>query len=153
MCEAIACRRRVSNHARPGAEFRHNLVYWRCGEYAGIGPGAHGRLATPAGRVATATERHPEAWLAAVERAGHGLVEDAPLTVEEAGDELLLMGLRLREGIDPARYRALTGRALDENRIRALEADGLLARRGPDRLAVTPAGFPVLNAVVAALAA
>jgi putative oxygen-independent coproporphyrinogen III oxidase len=143
----------ISNHARPGAESRHNLVYWRYGEYVGVGPGAHGRLVTASGRVATATERHPEAWLDRVERAGHGFIEDTLLTLEEEGDEFLLMGLRLREGVDPARYLALTGRPLDRSRIRALEADGLIAQPGRGRLAVTPAGFPVLDAVVADLAA
>jgi putative oxygen-independent coproporphyrinogen III oxidase len=144
----------ISNHARPGAESRHNLVYWRYGEYAGIGPGAHGRIVTEAGRLATATERNPEAWLAAVESEGHGMVEQTLLSTEEAGDEFLLMGLRLREGIDPARYRALSGRTLDERRIRDLLGDGLIARKvDGERLAVTPAGFPVLDAVVADLAA
>jgi coproporphyrinogen III oxidase-like Fe-S oxidoreductase len=143
----------ISNHARPGAESRHNLVYWRYGEYAGIGPGAHGRLVTPAGRIATATERNPETWLAQVEREGHGMIEQAPLTAEEAGDEFLLMGLRLREGIDPQRYTALSGRRLDEGRVANLLGDGLIAHRTGSRLAVTPAGFPVLDAVVADLAA
>jgi putative oxygen-independent coproporphyrinogen III oxidase len=144
----------ISNHARPGAESRHNLVYWRYGEYAGIGPGAHGRIVTPAGRLANSTERHPETWLAAVEAGGHGMVEQTMLSEEEAGDEFLLMGLRLREGIDPARYRALSGRVLDERRIRDLLGDGLIARPVDGaRLAVTPAGFPVLDAVVADLAA
>ena len=143
----------ISNHARPGAESRHNLVYWRYGEYVGVGPGAHGRLVRPNARVATATEKHPETWLERVEREGHGMVDDEALTAEAEGDEFLLMGLRLREGIDPRRYQALTGRSLDETRIRYLEGDGLIAR-GPDaRLAVTPAGFPVLDAVVADLAA
>lgn len=143
----------ISNHARPGAESRHNLVYWRYGEYAGIGPGAHGRLATPAGRVATATERSPEAWLERVERLGHGLVEETTLSPEEAGDEFLLMGLRLREGIEPARYEVLSGRTLDPRRVHDLLGDGLIAHRVGSRLAVTPAGFPVLDAVVADLAA
>jgi len=143
----------VSNHARPGAESRHNLVYWRYGEYVGIGPGAHGRLVSGNARIATATEKHPESWLADVEEDGHGIVEEEPLTAEEEGDEFLLMGLRLKEGIDPARYTALTGRALDEARIRMLESDGLIARPSPSRLAVTREGFPVLDAVVADLAA
>ncbi len=142
----------VSNHARPGAESRHNLVYWRYGEYVGVGPGAHGRLVRPNGRIATATERHPETWLAAVEREGHGIVEEEWLTAEAEGDEFLLMGLRLKEGIDPARYTSLTGRRLDEGRIRTLEDEGFLARRNA-RLAVTREGFPVLNAVVGQLAA
>ena len=143
----------VSNHARPGAESRHNLVYWRYGEYAGIGPGAHGRLVTGNARVATATEKHPESWLEQVEREGHGIVEEEALSAEAEGDEFLLMGLRLREGIDPARYSALTGRSLDERRIRELMAHGLIARPSASRLAVTREGFPVLDAVVADLAA
>lgn len=142
----------ISNHARAGAESRHNLVYWRYGEYVGIGPGAHGRLVTPSGRVATASEKHPETWLARVERDGHGLVERETLSAEQQGDEFLLMGLRLREGVEPGRYEALSGRVLDEARIRGLEQDGLIARRA-SRLAVTPEGFPVLDAVVADLAA
>jgi putative oxygen-independent coproporphyrinogen III oxidase len=144
----------ISNHARPGAESRHNLTYWRYGEYVGIGPGAHGRIAGADGRrLATATERDPEAWLARVERDGHGLVEETALTGEESADEFLLMGLRLREGIDPERYRAFSGRALDPRRIADLTGDGLITGRDGARLAVTAAGFPVLDAVVADLAA
>ena len=143
----------ISNHARPGAESRHNLVYWRYGEYVGVGPGAHGRLMTAKGRTATATERGPEEWLARVERHGHGMIEQTLLTREEAGDEFLLMGLRLREGIEPARYRTISGRTLDRERISDLLGDGLIAHRVGARLAVTPAGFPVLDAVVADLAA
>ena len=143
----------ISNHARPGAESRHNLVYWRYGVYVGVGPGAHGRVMSAKGRTATATERSPEEWLARVERFGHGLVEETVLTREEAGDEFLLMGLRLREGIEPARYRLISGRTLDHERIADLLGDGLIAHRVGSRLAVTPAGFPVLDAVVADLAA
>ncbi|HEX8663689.1 MAG TPA: radical SAM family heme chaperone HemW [Beijerinckiaceae bacterium] len=143
----------ISNHARPGAESRHNLLYWRYGEYAGVGPGAHGRLVTETGRVATATEKHPETWLEAVERQGHGLVETERLTPEEEGDEFLLMGLRLKEGVDPRTYEALSGRALDGGRVAGLLGEGLIARPAGARLAVTPAGFPVLDAVVADLAA
>lgn len=143
----------ISNHARPGAESRHNLVYWRYGEYVGVGPGAHGRVMMAKGRTATSTERGPEAWLERVERHGHGLVETFALTAEEAGDEFLLMGLRLREGIEPARYRVISGRTLDHARIRDLMGDGLIATSVGTRIAVTPAGFPVLDAVVADLAA
>ena len=128
-------------------------VYWRYGEYAGVGPGAHGRLVTPAGRLATATERQPETWLERVERDGHGLVEEELLSTEAEGDEFLLMGLRLREGVDAGRYRALAGKDLDRGRIRNLEHQGFLAPAQAGRLAVTRAGFPVLNAVVADLAA
>ena len=103
----------ISNHARPGAECRHNLVYWRMHEYAGVGPGAHGRLDIDGDRHATATEKRPESWLTRVEQEGHGLVTDEVLTREETADEFLLMGLRLAEGIDPERYAALAGRPLD----------------------------------------
>ena len=143
----------ISNHARPGAESRHNLLYWRYGEYVGVGPGAHGRIVTGSGRVATVTEKHPETWLGLVERQGHGIVSDDLLSMEEEGDEFLLMGLRLREGIDAGRYEAIAGRGLDRRRVRELVGEGLIARREGQRLAVTRAGFPVLDAVVADLAA
>lgn len=142
----------ISNHARPGAESRHNLLYWRYGEYAGIGPGAHGRLVTGNARLATATEKHPETWLERVERDGHGVIDEEILTSEAEGDEFLLMGLRLKEGIEPRRFEAFTGRRLDERRVRNLEDEGLVSRDG-GRLRVTREGFPVLNAVIAELAA
>ncbi len=142
----------ISNHARPGAESRHNLLYWRYGEYAGIGPGAHGRLVTGNARLATSTEKHPETWLERVERDGHGVVEEEVLTAEAEGDEFLLMGLRLKEGIDARRYEAFAGRSLKESRVRNLAEEGLIRLDGA-RLAVTPKGFPVLNAVIAELAA
>jgi oxygen-independent coproporphyrinogen-3 oxidase len=143
----------VSNHARPGAECRHNLVYWRGGEYAGIGPGAHGRLDIGGRRRATVTEKRPEAWLIRVEQLGHGIVVDDVLTAEERADEFLLMGLRLAEGIAPARYEALAGRPLDPARIATLTAHGFVERDGAGQLRVTREGFPVLDAVVADLAA
>jgi oxygen-independent coproporphyrinogen-3 oxidase len=143
----------VSNHARPGAECRHNLVYWRAHEYAGIGPGAHGRLDIDGRRHATMTEKRPEAWLMRVESLGHGGVIDELLTAEERADEFLLMGLRLTEGIDPARYQALAGRPLDPARIELLASQGFVERDRNGSLRVTPAGFPVLDAVVADLAA
>ncbi len=142
----------ISNHARRGAECRHNLVYWRYGEYAAIGPGAHGRLNTSRGRRAISNEKSPEAWLTYVERDGHGIVEDEALSVEMQGDEFLLMGLRLREGISIGRFRQIAGRGLDPERIDFLVSEKLVAREG-DRLRVTAAGFPVLDAVVADLAA
>jgi putative oxygen-independent coproporphyrinogen III oxidase len=143
----------ISNHALPGAESRHNLLYWRYGEYAGIGPGAHGRLVTGAGRVGTVTERSPEHWLARVEGDGHGIVETEILTPNAQADEFLVMGLRLSEGIDPDRYAALKGRPLNGNRVGMLVGDGLLAFRPGGRLAATARGAPVLNALVAELAA
>ena len=143
----------ISNHARPGAESRHNLVYWRYGEYAGIGPGAHGRLIVDGERRAQATTRAPEAWLAAVEANGHGLVEDELLGAEAQGDEFLLMGLRLREGVDVGRFASLSGRSLDPGRIADLKGYGFVSEKGAGRLAVTPEGAPILNAIVADLAA
>ncbi len=142
----------VSNYARPGCESRHNLVYWRYGEYAGVGPGAHGRLVTPLGRLAQACERHPETWLNQVETAGHGLIENAPLAPEEQGDEYLLMGLQLAEGVDSGRYQALSGRELNRERQGRLIEDGFLERDPTGRLRVTSAGAPLLNSVVADLA-
>ncbi|MBV8747142.1 MAG: coproporphyrinogen III oxidase, partial [Xanthobacteraceae bacterium] len=143
----------VSNHSRPGAECRHNLLYWRYGEYAGIGPGAHGRIEHDDKRWATATERNPEGWLQRVESVGNGIVAHEPLTGAEMGDEFLLMGLRLTEGIDLAQYQALAGPPLKPDRIASLMEDGLVAFGEHDRLRVTPAGFPVLDAIVARLAA
>jgi len=143
----------VSNHARPGAESRHNLIYWRMHDYAGIGPGAHGRLQIGAQRFATATEKRPEAWLMRVEALGHGTIVNELLSLDEQADELLLMGLRLKEGIDPARYQQLAGRPLDPLRISVLRAQGAVELMANGHLRVTTAGFPVLDAVVADLAA
>jgi oxygen-independent coproporphyrinogen-3 oxidase len=143
----------ISNHARAGAECRHNLVYWRGQEYAGIGPGAHGRLDIGGLRHATATEKRPEAWLMRVEANGHGVVTDDVLNREERADEFLLMGLRLKEGIDPERYAALSGREIDPRRIAVLREEGAITVDADGRLRVTQAGFPVLDAVVADLAA
>jgi putative oxygen-independent coproporphyrinogen III oxidase len=143
----------ISNHARPGAECRHNLVYWRMHDYAGIGPGAHGRLDIDGDRHATATEKRPESWLTRVEQDGHGLVTDEVLTREETADEFLLMGLRLAEGIDPQRFVAVAGRELDAARIAALREYGLVETTPAGRLRVSLPGFPVLDAVVADLAA
>jgi putative oxygen-independent coproporphyrinogen III oxidase len=143
----------VSNHARPGAECRHNLIYWRAQEYAGIGPGAHGRLDIDGERHATATEKRPEHWLMRVESRGHGVVTDDLLLSSEMADEFLLMGLRLAEGIDPARYARLAGRPLDPRRIVILHQEGAIETTPDGRLRVTRAGFPVLDAVVADLAA
>jgi oxygen-independent coproporphyrinogen-3 oxidase len=143
----------VSNHARPGAECRHNLIYWRYGEYAGIGPGAHGRLDVGGKRYAAAAERRPEAWLSLVEAKGDGLIENEALLRSAQADEFLLMGLRLAEGIDPQRYAEIAGRPLDLSRIADLIGYGLVETTAARRLRVTPAGFPVLDAVVADLAA
>src|SRR5258708_26593354 len=143
----------ISNHARAGAECRHNLVYWRGDEYAGIGPGAHGRLDIGGVRHAIATEKRPEAWLMRVEANGSGVVTDDLLNSEERADEFLLMGLRLAESIDPKRYSALSGRTLDPGRIAILREEGAIAVDADGRLRVTQSGFPGLDAVVADRAA
>jgi len=142
----------VSNHAVPGAESRHNLTYWRYGDYAGIGPGAHGRLTRGREKLATATERKPEAWLDLVERNGHGMVDEETLGNDEQADELLLMGLRLKEGIDLARWSSFSMRDLDPDREQFLLEHGFVERIGNSRLRCTPAGMLILDSVVADLA-
>ncbi len=142
----------VSNHAAPGAESRHNLTYWRYGDYAGIGPGAHGRLTMGASKIATATERKPEDWLKLVEENGHGMIDQEILGYEEQADELLLMGLRLKEGIDLVRWQSLSGREPDPEREQFLIEHGFIERLGNSRLRCTPAGMLILDAVVADLA-
>ena len=142
----------VSNHARPGSESRHNLTYWRYGDYVGIGPGAHGRLTTGGAKIATATERKPEGWLELVEAQGHGMIEQELLEREAQADELLLMGLRLKEGIDLVRWQALSGRDPDPDREQFLIEHGFIERLGNSRLRCTPAGMLILDAVVADLA-
>lgn len=141
----------ISNHARPGAEARHNLLYWRYGTYAGVGPGAHGRLERDRGRVATETEKLPERWRELVARHGHGLREQMPIASEDAAREQLLMNLRLAEGIDLDAYRERWGRCVDEERVAALVEQGLLRLEG-ERLRATPRGRLLLNSVIAALA-
>jgi oxygen-independent coproporphyrinogen-3 oxidase len=137
----------ISNHAAPGEECRHNLLYWRYGEYAGIGPGAHGRVVAGGVRQATATERNPERWAALVEGRGHGLVETASLTPAEEADEALLMGLRLTEGIGLDRLVALTGFAPHPGAVAELAEGGLIECKG-NRLCTTAAGRIVLDQVV-----
>jgi oxygen-independent coproporphyrinogen-3 oxidase len=143
----------ISNHAAPGAESRHNLTYWRYRDYVGAGPGAHGRLTLDGARHATATEKHPERWVAKVEREGSGLVTDDLLTLEESADEMLLMGLRLREGIVPERYSRLSGRTLSPARLAFLRQHGFVEPCGEGRLRATREGWLVLDSVVADLAA
>ena len=142
----------ISNHARPGCESRHNLTYWRYGEYVGVGPGAHGRFVEDGRRVVTFTEKFPEAWLKLVESKGHGLAGGEILTRSEEADEFLMMGLRLVEGIDLARYEALSGHMLSTRRVSILREEGLIAPVGNSGLRATPAGMVVLDALVADLA-
>ncbi len=133
----------VSNHARPGAESRHNLIYWRYGDYAGVGPGAHGRVTRDGRRIATETERDPAKWLSGAPR----LAEE--VASEDQAAEYLMMALRLVEGADLARFARLGG-AVDAERVAQLVGDGFLRRDG-DRIAATATGRPVLNALLRAL--
>jgi putative oxygen-independent coproporphyrinogen III oxidase len=142
----------ISNHARPGSESRHNLIYWRGHDYAGIGAGAHGRITENGVKRATSTLKPPEEWLKQVEISGHGLAGDEALTPQETAEEYLLMALRLAEGLDVARLEALGGRALDPSRLDALEGDGLLSRHGA-RLRATQSGRLVLERLILELAA
>ncbi|MEM6897169.1 MAG: radical SAM family heme chaperone HemW [Pseudomonadota bacterium] len=136
----------VSNHARPGAESRHNILYWTGGDWGGIGPGAHGRLTLPGGRVATETALMPEAWLSRVEQMGSGETTRRVLDTEEVVDELVLMGLRLRDGIDLAQLKSF-GWQPDQRRLSELSDLGFVSE-SQDRLAVTETGRPLLNAVI-----
>lgn len=131
----------ISNHARPGAESRHNLAYWRYRSYAGIGPGAHGRR----GDMATIRHRKPENWLSAVDRNGYGLQAEDQLSAHERSVESVMMGLRLSEGIAPT---ALPSDILDHGAIGRLSAHGLLERRD-DRIIATARGRLVLNSLIA----
>ncbi len=135
----------VSNHARPGAESRHNLTYWRYGDYLGVGPGAHGR------RLGAASFRRkkPENFLAAVARNGHGIESEEALAPEAQATEALLMGLRLNEGVDLDTISARTGvaRLVDDYAVARLSTLGLIERE--DRLRVTPAGMLLLDRVLA----
>jgi putative oxygen-independent coproporphyrinogen III oxidase len=145
----------ISNHAAPGSESRHNLTYWRGGDYAGIGPGAHGRITRDGRTVAYRRHRAPEVWLERVESGGTGTAGDSPIDPDQRLAEVLMMGLRLREGIAGARFRMLTGLtlgdALDARRVRDLVDDGLLEDRLEEGLAATAAGRQRLNALLAHL--
>ncbi|MEM7464863.1 MAG: radical SAM family heme chaperone HemW, partial [Pseudomonadota bacterium] len=143
----------ISNHAVPGAECQHNLVYWRYRDYAGIGPGAHGRLTLDECKWATSTYKNPEKWWQSVMVDGHGMDEFLQLQTEETADEYLLMGLRLAEGIDLEPYEIATGHPITAQRLDFLEEKGFIARLDNGRVRATPSGFLVLDAIVADLAA
>jgi putative oxygen-independent coproporphyrinogen III oxidase len=146
----------ISNHARPGQESRHNLTYWRQGEHVGVGAGAHGRLSIDGVRVATRTHRAPEIWLERVERSGHAEHPRETVTAAQHGEEMLMMGLRLAEGVDKRRFAAETGLTLDAvspvARRERLVRHGFLTETD-DVIAATPAGRQRLNAVLSALVA
>ncbi|MFZ5708895.1 MAG: radical SAM family heme chaperone HemW [Pseudomonadota bacterium] len=153
LCEAAGLPAyEVSNHARPGAEGRHNLIYWRSGDFAGAGPGAHGRLTRAGRRYATEALRMPDDWLRAVEVRGSGEVPALAIPRAEQADELLLMGLRLAEGVDLDRHARLLGRRIAAGRIEGLAELGLIRMDGA-RLVATMAGRPVLDRIIAELSA
>lgn len=137
----------VSNHAREGAESRHNLIYWRYGDYAGIGPGAHGRLTLGGSRQATVTPKAPALWLQSVEQHGSGELPREALPLEDQAVEFLLFGLRLSEGIDPGRYRALSGTDLPAEKLTDLGELGLV-ETVDGRIRATREGRAVLNGVI-----
>jgi putative oxygen-independent coproporphyrinogen III oxidase len=137
----------ISNHARPGAESRHNLIYWRYGDYAGIGPGAHGRLTLNEGRFAREDLRNPEAWRKSVEDIGHGIKQNDLLTGSEQACEYLLMSMRLIEGSNINRFQQLNGASINQAAVNTMVADGLLVLKD-DRIACTARGRVVLNAIL-----
>ncbi|MES2292966.1 MAG: radical SAM family heme chaperone HemW [Pseudomonadota bacterium] len=140
----------ISNHARPGSESRHNLIYWRYGDYAGVGPGAHGRLMLDDKRIATSAIRLPERWRDAVMKGETAFADFAAIDDADASREHLLMNLRLAEGLDLAVYQARWNTRPPAEKIAPLVEQGLLRQDG-DVLAATPQGRLVLNAVIAAL--
>lgn len=141
----------VSNHARDGAQSRHNLIYWRYGDYAGIGPGAHGRLTLDGERYAIETHRAPGAWLNAVAE-GNGETVFEKLSRGDQADEYAMMSLRLAEGMDAARYERLAGRPLKPEAVKTLEDLGMIAQQN-QRIIVQDQGFMILNTVIAELLA
>ncbi|WP_198375898.1 radical SAM family heme chaperone HemW [Neoroseomonas rubea] len=145
----------VSNYAKPGAESRHNLAYWRYGDYLGIGPGAHQRILTDGRMVALRRHRAPEEWAARVERDGHGTAGEEVLAPAERAREALLMGLRLAEGVDPARIAARAGipfaQAIDPAMLAALLEEDYLAWTDSGRLRATEEGIVRLDALLPVL--
>jgi len=136
----------VSNHARPGAESQHNLIYWRYGDYVGIGPGAHGRITSKGRKYATETYLSPAKWLSAVSD-GSGEKERNLLTAEDQANEYLMMCLRIADGLDVDRYHSLSGSPLTRRKLDYLSEIGMLTQTG-NYLRATPNGRAVLNAVI-----
>ncbi|MBV1885466.1 MAG: radical SAM family heme chaperone HemW [Parvibaculaceae bacterium] len=137
----------VSNHARPGDACRHNLTYWRYGDYVGVGPGAHGRLTINGEKRATETLLMPTEWLAQVEALGHGRTRFDGVAGHAQADEMMMMGLRLKEGVSLSRFETLRGKNISTDRLTHLLQDGFLKRQD-DRLIATPKGRMVLNGVL-----
>jgi coproporphyrinogen III oxidase-like Fe-S oxidoreductase len=137
----------VSNHASDMAQSRHNLIYWRGGDYVGIGPGAHGRVTLGGTRYATEAEMVPQAWLKRVNEAGSGEILRSSLTSREHAEEYTMMSLRLTEGLDRQRFAALNGADFHAGTITQLEDLGLITASS-DRLTATPAGRRLLNGLL-----
>ncbi|KEG21946.1 radical SAM family heme chaperone HemW [Bartonella bacilliformis] len=153
----------ISNHAISGAESRHNLLYWRYHEYAGFGPGAHGRFtkhslalserpSSQQTRHVTINEKHPERWLKLVDTKGHGCIETEELTGEQQADEMLLMGLRLSEGFDLTRYETLSTKSVSSEKLTNLQQQGLVEMIDNQRLKVTKTGRILLDHIISQLA-
>lgn len=152
MCEAAGFPAyEISNHAREGASCRHNLTYWRGGDYVGVGPGAHGRITQAGVAVATRQVKAPVLWLRRVAEQGHGTQEEEALAPDSRAQELVMVGLRLAEGLDKARFARLAGKplgkAIDADAVAVLVGDGYLIDN-PTRLTATPKGRLALNAVL-----
>ena len=142
----------ISNHAKLGEESRHNLIYWRGLDYAGIGPGAHGRIEVEGKRIATVAEKMPEAWVETVKKQGHGYIEETSLDKQEIADERLIMGLRLADGLNINRLKTNYGLIIDLKKIEHLFDLGFLTHTKNDYLCVTKIGRPVLNSLICEVA-
>ncbi|MDD9329795.1 MAG: coproporphyrinogen III oxidase, partial [Bartonella sp.] len=160
----------ISNHAIPGAESCHNLLYWRYHEYAGFGPGAHGRFIKQSlknssffsetfpskienhNRYVTINEKHPENWLKLVETTGHGCIDIEHLSQEQQANEMLLMGLRLAEGLDLKRYETLSCQSLSQKNLIRLQQQGLIEITDNQHLKATTTGRIFLDHIICQLA-
>ncbi|SDY38945.1 oxygen-independent coproporphyrinogen-3 oxidase [Jannaschia faecimaris] len=150
LCSAAGYRRyETSNHARAGAESRHNTIYWRGGDWVGVGPGAHGRLTMPTARIASEAAPMPDAWITRVEKTGTGTMRESVLPQQEVAEEFLLMGLRLQEGLDLDRYARLGG-SIDADGLSRMMAQGFV-RTNKNRLYATESGTLLLNSVLVEL--
>ncbi|MBL0848921.1 MAG: coproporphyrinogen III oxidase [Candidatus Liberibacter ctenarytainae] len=143
----------VSNHARPGSESLHNLTYWRYGDYIGMGPGAHSRVHMDSRRIAMSVEKHPESWLQMIEKNRNAVIEKEVLSCEQQADEFLMMGMRLREGIDVKVWERLAGRQLDSKCEKRLQEQGFIERINSSRIRCTQLGMIMLDTIIAELSA